>query len=754
MIALDTESTGLDLRHGAKPFLVTTCNEEDDIIYFEWDVDPLTRQPQVNNIDRVQIEKYIKESKEIVFQNPKYDVKCLHTIGITSAWDWEKTYDTLLAGHLLRSDQPHDLTSMTLLTLGVNVKPFEDDIEKACLDVRTIVKREFPEWRIAKAGLPEMPSVKGKVWKNDMWLPRALIKEVVHSLNFNLLPDHILQPTVQRLKGCSIPIVRGTKWGNPFKIGKDGTREEVIKKYAAYIWKNESLMADLPELYGEELGCYCSPEICHGDVLRALCHPWMTVCSRYANSDSAVTLALFKKQRELLQEKNLWAIYLERLKLLPIVYQMEDGGVTLSGKRLESLYTRLTNESDIEHKICVNLADGEIETLPVSGVSNDLKRIVFEKFELESNKMTPKGSPSLDKSVLDHWLATLPEKSKARRFIQGLRQYRKRKTAIGYLESYQKFWLPTFTSIDENEDWYKLYSSLNPTGTATLRFSSSNPNQQQISKQEDVNLRYVFGPAPGREWWCLDAKNIELRLPAYEAGETEMIALFEEPDEPPYFGSNHLLVFDILHPEKWNHDDSEGLLKAKKKYASTWYQWTKNGNFAVQYGAVEQSGTADRAYHVPGGQKKIQGRFKNIAKLNQSMIAMANKYGYIETIPDKTVDPDRGYPLYCTKSRWGKVLVTVPLNYHIQGSAMWWMQKSMVRCQAYLNQINNQKDSEGYHIVMQVHDELVFDMPKGKGKKHIKILAGLMEEGGLDFGIPTPVSIEYHPENWAEGEEI
>ena len=75
--------------------------------------------------------------------------------------------------------------------------------------------------------------------------------------------------------------------------------------------------------------------------------------------------------------------------------------------------------------------------------------------------------------------------------------------------------------------------------------------------------------------------------PAYEAGEEEMISLFEKPDEPPYFGSNHLLAFDILHPDKWDRDDPEGLLKAKKEYASTWYQWTKNGNFAVQYGAME-----------------------------------------------------------------------------------------------------------------------------------------------------------------------
>lgn len=62
-------------------------------------------------------------------------------------------------------------------------------------------------------------------------------------------------------------IARPSKWGNPFVIGKDGTRSEVIKKYKDWILKQPDLLKDLNELKGKKLGCWCKPQACHGDVL-------------------------------------------------------------------------------------------------------------------------------------------------------------------------------------------------------------------------------------------------------------------------------------------------------------------------------------------------------------------------------------------------------------------------------------------------------------------------------------------------------
>lgn len=63
-------------------------------------------------------------------------------------------------------------------------------------------------------------------------------------------------------------IARPSKWGNPYRIGKDGTREEVLKKYKKYLRSRPDLIEDAKrELKGKRLGCYCSPLPCHGDIL-------------------------------------------------------------------------------------------------------------------------------------------------------------------------------------------------------------------------------------------------------------------------------------------------------------------------------------------------------------------------------------------------------------------------------------------------------------------------------------------------------
>jgi hypothetical protein len=64
-----------------------------------------------------------------------------------------------------------------------------------------------------------------------------------------------------------IYIGRPSQWGNPFVIGIDGTREEVIIKYEKHVRTSPILMRLLPNLAGKTLGCWCPPAPCHGDVL-------------------------------------------------------------------------------------------------------------------------------------------------------------------------------------------------------------------------------------------------------------------------------------------------------------------------------------------------------------------------------------------------------------------------------------------------------------------------------------------------------
>lgn len=63
---------------------------------------------------------------------------------------------------------------------------------------------------------------------------------------------------------------RPSRWGNPFRIGRDGSRTEVIRKYREWLLGNEELLAHLSELKGKDLYCFCLPLPCHAEVLLEL----------------------------------------------------------------------------------------------------------------------------------------------------------------------------------------------------------------------------------------------------------------------------------------------------------------------------------------------------------------------------------------------------------------------------------------------------------------------------------------------------
>ena len=74
----------------------------------------------------------------------------------------------------------------------------------------------------------------------------------------------------RHVRSC-VRIDRTTRWGNPFVIGRDGTRSEVIAKYRVWLWRQiesgKIKIDDLAPLHGQTLACWCAPRACHGDVL-------------------------------------------------------------------------------------------------------------------------------------------------------------------------------------------------------------------------------------------------------------------------------------------------------------------------------------------------------------------------------------------------------------------------------------------------------------------------------------------------------
>lgn len=72
---------------------------------------------------------------------------------------------------------------------------------------------------------------------------------------------------MSRHEPCDVYVGRGSIWGNPFRIGVDGEREDVIRKYEEYLRGRKDLIKLLPTLRGKRIGCWCSPLKCHADLL-------------------------------------------------------------------------------------------------------------------------------------------------------------------------------------------------------------------------------------------------------------------------------------------------------------------------------------------------------------------------------------------------------------------------------------------------------------------------------------------------------
>lgn len=674
IIALDTETTGIDLRHGAKPFFITTCNSNGKQPFIEWDVNPLTREPIIPQEDLSFLQELIDSADVLVFHNSKFDTHAIDTILPKNQWDWSKIEDTLVAAHVLASNEPKDLTTLGIKYIKRDIEEYELKMEKIVKEVINLTRKLHPSWRLAKKGLPEMPSAKKKTWKFDTWLPRAYA---------------------------------------------------LRHKFASS-------------------------------------HTYFEVTRKYANTDSEVTYCLWQVMKRRLEERDLWEHYRFRMESVRIAYEMECRGIAFSQERTNTIAPKYISEAKKLKRELVSIAkkyDYDLK-MPKKGYNDSLRDFMDNELKLEPyyNK---KGKRTYDKrEALPYYIDTLPSGSRQLEFVKLLLEKSNYDTSLAYIRDYQRYGF-----CDDIGETWRLYPNLNPVGSKTIRWTHQNPNSANISKMEDQNgksLRYMFGPTEGREWWSFDAKNIELRIPFYVSNEPEMIALFEKPDEPPYYGSNHILIFSVLWEELWDKAVKEvGLNEAgpycKSKYKATNYQWTKNFNFSVQYGSG--GANANRTAHHPNAYQLIAERFSKLNDLNQKKIAEARRNGYVETLPDRRVNPRHGYPLLCTRTESGGILTTVPLSYFVQGSAMWLTSTGMAKVDAQLKEW--QKDGWDGYIVMQIHDEIILDVPKRVNPKEnprqsnlgrMRVIQRLLESGGEDFipSIPTPFGCSFHPNNWAE----
>jgi DNA polymerase I-like protein with 3'-5' exonuclease and polymerase domains len=226
-IAIDTETTGLDLRHGCKAFMVTACDDKGKTWVWQGYVDPLERGVHwpANVIE--DIANVIDPYNEYVFHNASFDLDALKGIGIDLYPNSHQVHDTMFMSHVVDSEGPHGLKYLAIRYCDI-LDDDEDILDETVKKARNIASRKLPDWRIAKKGDPHFPLQDQKFHKADFWLP-----SLIYQLHPELVPE---------------------EWKDAFKDAcTEYATKDVERTMALYLFFQEVLkMEGLEEMYERE----------------------------------------------------------------------------------------------------------------------------------------------------------------------------------------------------------------------------------------------------------------------------------------------------------------------------------------------------------------------------------------------------------------------------------------------------------------------------------------------------------------------
>jgi len=425
------------------------------------------------------------------------------------------------------------------------------------------------------------------------------------------------------------------------------------------------------------------------------------------DADMALQLrALFEPQ---LDAYSLTKLMCEiEMPLVGVLAEMEWQGVSIDRPWFASLKERFQRERErVEQDIYE--AAGE----PFNINSNPkLRQILFEKLELPVLKRTPSG-PSTDASVLQQ----LAEQGHALPAL--LMEYRELSKLEGtYLDA-----LPALVHPGDG----RIHTSFNQTVASTGRLSSSDPNLQNIPIRRELgrDIRRGFIPRPGWKLIAADYSQIELRLLAHLSADTAFVNAFRAG------GDIHRQTASIIFDVPIEQVTSDMRARAKTI------------NFATIYG--QGANALSRQLRIePAEAKRFISeyfeRFRGIRLYLDSMVEFARENGYVQTLFGRrryiTELRDRNFSV----RQFGERTAT---NSPIQGSAADLIKIAMIR-------IHDSLRTSGARSIMilQVHDELVFEAPTDEVASLRELVSHEMEHAAELF-VPLVVDIGVG-DNWLD----
>jgi len=436
--------------------------------------------------------------------------------------------------------------------------------------------------------------------------------------------------------------------------------------------------------------------------------------TRYAAEDADVTLRLYHTLKPRLVGERMMTVYetLER-PMVGVLAQMEMAGVKLDPAILKRM------SGDFAQKLAGLEAD--IHALAGSpfniGSPKQLGEILFENMGLEGGKKTKTGAWSTGADVLETLAAQghdLP--------IQVLEWRQLSKLKSTYTDA-----LPDYI----NQQTGRVHTSYSLASTTTGRLSSSDPNLQNIPirTEEGRKIRTAFVAEAGNVLISADYSQIELRVLAHMAGIDALRQAFADGLDIHAMTASEMFGVPIK--------DMDPMIRRKAKAI----------NFGIIYG-ISAFGLANQL-SIPRGEaadyiNKYFDRFPGIRAYMEDTKAFAREHGYVETLfGRKTHVPEINSKNGAQRAFTERAAINAP----IQGSAADIIRRAMIRMPAALAEAKLPAQ-----MLLQVHDELIFEAPKAKAGATIDVARKVMEGAAapaVALSVPLVVDANAAP-SWAE----
>jgi len=426
----------------------------------------------------------------------------------------------------------------------------------------------------------------------------------------------------------------------------------------------------------------------------------MEKLSWYSCEDADFTYRIYEKLSQELRNRKMQKLFEEiDLPLVSILARMEDFGMKIDAEYLSKMSKEAHIQADKLEKEIIKLAGIEFNV----NSTKQLKEILFERLKI-SAKGIARGKTGLSTA------ADVLEKLKdAHPIIPKISEYRElAKLASTYLDA-----LPELI----NKTTGRVHTSFNQAVTATGRLSSSNPNLQNIPIRGDFGkkIRRAFIAEKGNMLISADYSQIELRIAAALSNDKTMLEAFKNGED----------IHTRTAAEIWE--------TAPDKVTPEMRRNAKAVNFGIMYGMGAMGLAAGTGISRDEAQAFIEKYFsvhKGIYKYLESIKQAAYEKGFVETLFGRR----RFFPELQTEHQGMKSAAErEAVNHPIQGTAADLMKLAMIR----LYEIPQIFQSR-WKMILQVHDELIFEVPEIEAEEAAKIIKKTMEQV-YDLGVPIVV---------------